>query len=106
MTELRFCQSDLDGQIISSGTPAHGNGWDRSSSRIAAPLRGMPVGVFEMNTKRMSITLAADDLCLTQSAVSRQVRALEAMLGVKLFGARPSLHRLHDGRGAIEASLS
>ena len=35
--------------------------------------------------RRMSITLAADDLCLTQSAVSRQVHALEAVLGVKLF---------------------
>ena len=35
--------------------------------------------------RRMSITLAADDLCLTQSAVSRQVRTLEDMLGVKLF---------------------
>ena len=35
--------------------------------------------------RRMSITLAADDLCLTQSAVSRQVRTLEEMLGVKLL---------------------
>ena len=35
--------------------------------------------------RRMSITLAAQDLCLTQSAVSRQVRALEEVLGVKLF---------------------
>src|SRR5215831_11186228 len=35
--------------------------------------------------RRMSITLAAADLCLTQSAVSRQVRTLEEMLGVKLF---------------------
>ncbi len=35
--------------------------------------------------RRMSITLAAEDLCLTQSAVSRQVRALEAMLGNKLL---------------------
>src|SRR5271157_4127652 len=34
---------------------------------------------------RMSITLAADDLCLTQSAVSRQIRTLEELLGVKLF---------------------
>jgi LysR family glycine cleavage system transcriptional activator len=33
----------------------------------------------------MSITLAAEDLCLTQSAVSRQVRALEARLGSKLL---------------------
>jgi len=35
--------------------------------------------------RRMSITLAAEDLCLTQSAVSRQVRTLEDLLGVKLL---------------------
>jgi LysR family glycine cleavage system transcriptional activator len=33
----------------------------------------------------MSISLAAEDLCLTQPAVSRQIRALEDMLGVELF---------------------
>jgi LysR family transcriptional regulator, glycine cleavage system transcriptional activator len=33
----------------------------------------------------MSITLAAEDLCLTQSAVSRQVRVLEERLGSKLL---------------------
>ncbi|CAG2145781.1 LysR substrate-binding domain-containing protein [Cupriavidus plantarum] len=35
--------------------------------------------------RRMSVTQAADDLCLTQSAVSRQIRALEDQLGVQLF---------------------
>jgi LysR family glycine cleavage system transcriptional activator len=35
--------------------------------------------------RRMSITLAAQDLCLTQSAVSRQIQALEEKLGVKLL---------------------
>ncbi len=35
--------------------------------------------------RRMSITLAAQDLCLTQSAVSRQIHTLEDVLGVKLF---------------------
>lgn len=35
--------------------------------------------------RRMSITQAADDLCLTQSAVSRQIQALEEQVGVKLF---------------------
>lgn len=35
--------------------------------------------------RRMSITLAAADLCLTQSAVSRQIHALEAVLGQPLF---------------------
>jgi LysR family transcriptional regulator, glycine cleavage system transcriptional activator len=35
--------------------------------------------------RRMSITLAAQDLHLTQSAVSRQIQALEEALGIKLF---------------------
>lgn len=35
--------------------------------------------------RRMSITLAAEDLCITQSAVSRQIRTLEELLGVKLL---------------------
>jgi LysR family transcriptional regulator, glycine cleavage system transcriptional activator len=35
--------------------------------------------------RRMSITLAAEDLCLTQSAVSRQIRTLEEQLGLRLF---------------------
>ena len=35
--------------------------------------------------RRMSITVAATDLCLTQSAVSRQIHALEDHLGLKLF---------------------
>lgn len=35
--------------------------------------------------RRMSITQASQDLCLTQSAVSRQINALEEALGVKLL---------------------
>lgn len=35
--------------------------------------------------RRMSITVAAQDLCLTQSAVSRQIHALEDALGVQLL---------------------
>lgn len=35
--------------------------------------------------RRMSISLAAQDLCLTQSAVSKQIHALEEQLGVKLL---------------------
>ena len=35
--------------------------------------------------RRMSITLAAQDLCIVQSAVSRQVQALETALGCRLF---------------------
>ncbi|MFM2112265.1 MAG: hypothetical protein RLZZ271_925 [Pseudomonadota bacterium] len=35
--------------------------------------------------RRMSITQAAEELCITQSAMSKQVRALEDALGVRLF---------------------
>ena len=35
--------------------------------------------------RRMSITLSSQDLCVTQSAVSRQIRLLEEQLGVALF---------------------
>jgi LysR family glycine cleavage system transcriptional activator len=35
--------------------------------------------------RRMSITLAAQDLCITQSAVSRQIHALEEQLGATLL---------------------
>ena len=35
--------------------------------------------------RRMSITLAAQDLCIVQSAVSRQIQALETALDCRLF---------------------
>jgi len=38
--------------------------------------------------RRRSITQAADDLCLTQSAVSRQVRSFEEQVGTRLFVRR------------------
>lgn len=44
---------------------------------------------FEAVARHRSFTLAADELCLTQSAVSRQIKALEDALGLRLF------HRLH-----------
>lgn len=40
---------------------------------------------FEAAARHCSFTKAADELSLTQSAVSRQVQALEALLGVELF---------------------
>jgi DNA-binding transcriptional LysR family regulator len=72
--------------------------------------------------RRMSITLAAQDLCVTQSAVSRQVHALEAHLGVALLqrgyrkiaftpeGERPfhaadaALRSLQDAVGELAAA--
>ena len=40
---------------------------------------------FEATARRLSFTAAADELHVTQSAVSRQVRILEAHLEQKLF---------------------
>ena len=56
---------------------------------MSAPLVRLPsldlVRGFVAVGRRMSITLAAQDLCLTQSAVSRQILALEESLGCKLL---------------------
>ena len=40
---------------------------------------------FEVAARRLSFTNAAVELCITQSAVSRQMRALEDQVGVPLF---------------------
>lgn len=45
----------------------------------------MMLQAFEASAKRLSFTLAAEDLCLTQSAVSKQVIALEELLRTELF---------------------
>jgi LysR family transcriptional regulator, glycine cleavage system transcriptional activator len=45
----------------------------------------MMLQAFEASAKRLSFTLAAQDLCLTQSAISKQVIALEEMLRTELF---------------------
>jgi len=72
--------------------------------------------------RRMSITLAAQDLFLTQSAVSRQIQGLESALGIKLFErahraihftpegerlflvADSAMQQLQDTLGALQAS--
>jgi len=44
---------------------------------------------FEAAARNLSFTKAAEELLITQSAVSRQIRALEEHLGVTLFERRP-----------------
>ena len=43
------------------------------------------VKAFEAAARSESFTRAADELCVTQAAVSQQVKALELTLGIKLF---------------------
>jgi LysR family transcriptional regulator, glycine cleavage system transcriptional activator len=45
----------------------------------------MMLQAFEASARRLSFTVAAEDLCLTQSAISKQVIALEEMLRTELF---------------------
>lgn len=48
-----------------------------------------PLRAFEVTARYMSFTLAANELCVTQGAVSRQVKALEDHLGFQLFARGP-----------------
>jgi len=51
---------------------------------------------FEASARHLSFTRAAEELCVTQAAVSHQVKGLEARLDAVLFppsGARPCTDR-------------
>src|SRR6476661_1251424 len=55
---------------------------------------------FEAAARHESFTRAAEELCVTQGAVSHQVKALEAELGLKLF------NRERQRGGALTVSTS
>lgn len=55
---------------------------------------------FEATARHLSATSAADELAVTQSAISRQLGQLEAVLGLKLFD------RLHRGLALTPAGHS
>ena len=58
---------------------------------------------FEAAARHESFTRAAEELCVTQGAVSHQVKALEAELGVKLFNReRQRLVITEAGRSYLE----
>jgi len=58
---------------------------------------------FEATARQQSLTRAADELCVTQGAVSQQVKSLEAELGVRLFRReRQRLVITESGREYLE----
>jgi DNA-binding transcriptional LysR family regulator len=57
--------------------------------------------VFASVVKHMSVSLAAEELFITQPAVSQQIRGLEERLGVKLFERTPNGLLLTEGGEAI-----
>src|SRR5690606_32763426 len=64
---------------------------------------------FEVTARQGSFTLAARELCVTQGAVSKQIKHLETFLGVQLFlRSRRGLVLTEAGRGylrRVEAAL-
>lgn len=59
---------------------------------------------FEAVARRLSFTAAADELCLTQSAVSRQIKAVEQDLGKALFVRKHrSIELSPEGRHLFDA---
>src|SRR4051812_49780919 len=65
-------------------------------NRNALPALDLLVG-FEAAARHLSFTKAEEELFLTQSAVSRQIKELEEQLGVELF------HRRHRALVLTEA---
>src|ERR1700693_1125602 len=56
---------------------------------------------FEAAARNLSFTKAADELFITQSAVSRQIKALEDHLGIRLFERRPRSLALTENGQAL-----
>ena len=62
------------------------------------PLAVGPLRAFEAVARRSSFSAAAEELHLTQPAISRQIKGLEDELGAPLFTARHAPRRAHQRR--------
>lgn len=60
---------------------------------------------FEAAARHLSFTRAAEELCVTQAALSHQIKALETRLGVKLFRRLPRGVALTDEGAALVPAL-
>ena len=60
---------------------------------------------FEAAARHLSVTRAANELCVTQAAVSHHIKTLEALLGVTLFRRLPRGLALTDEGGALAPML-
>src|SRR5688572_31905913 len=74
-------------------------------NRNALPALDLLVG-FESAARHLSFTKAGEELHLTQSAVSRQIKELEDQLGVALFQRRHRALALTDAGKEFYASAA
>jgi LysR family glycine cleavage system transcriptional activator len=74
-------------------------------NRNALPALDLLVG-FEAAARHLSFTKAGEELFLTQSAVSRQIKELEEQLGVELFQRRHRALALTDAGKSFYASAA
>ena len=61
---------------------------------------------FEATARKNSFTLAAQELCVTQAAVSHQVRQIEEVLGVRLFERAHRRVTLTDAGTRVYGTIS
>ena len=74
---------------------------DRPTRRRLPPLNALRA--FEAVARSLSFTKAADQLLVTQSAVSRQVKNLEDILGVQLLKRKGPLELTEEGRKLLSS---
>ena len=70
-----------------------------------APIPLNALRAFEASARHLSFTRAADELCVTQAAISHQIKALEARLGVGLFRRSNRGLKLTDEGVALAPTL-
>ncbi|QGZ93677.1 Gcv operon activator [Terricaulis silvestris] len=85
-------------------------GYVPAMTKPIRPTRGLPplnpLRAFEAAARHRSFTHAADELCVTQGAISRSVRTLEDFFGVPLFERTGNGLALNDKSEKLAASLT
>lgn len=77
-----------------------------SRTRRRRPVQLAALRGFEASARRLSFTLAADELALTQSSISRQIAALESQVGKALFVRRTRALDLTDDGRRLHAAVA
>lgn len=76
------------------------------SRRPQRPIQLAALRGFEAAARRLSFTLAADELALTQSSISRQIATMERQLGKPLFTRRTRALALTPAGARLQAAVT